>query len=76
MGTLRTRLDKLKGLFPSFEKGDTVTLSFDPARGTVLTGKGGEIGVIEGKDFSDALFKVWLGTDPVDDNLMDGMLGK
>jgi hypothetical protein len=75
MGTLRTRLDQLKALFPAFEKGDTVMLAFDPARGTVLTSKGKELGVIEGKDFADALFKVWLGADPVDEDLKAGMLG-
>jgi hypothetical protein len=31
---------------------------------------------VEGKDFSDALFSVWLGTNPVDGSLKDGMLGK
>ena len=76
MTSLRTRLDKLKSLFPAFEKGDEVTLAFDPARGTVLTTKGTEIGVIEGKDFADALFKVWLGPDPVDEGLKAGMLGE
>lgn len=77
MGSLRARLDKLKSLFPALEKGDEVTLAFDPARGTVLTTSAGkELGVIEGKDFSDALFRVWLGDDPVDDDLKGGMLGE
>jgi hypothetical protein len=30
---------------------------------------------VEGKDFADALFSVWLGKDPADDDLKAGMLG-
>ncbi|MCM2317339.1 MAG: chalcone isomerase family protein [Thermoanaerobaculia bacterium] len=30
---------------------------------------------MEGKDFADALFAVWLGKYPVDEKLKDGMLG-
>jgi hypothetical protein len=31
--------------------------------------------VIEGKDFADALFSVWLGRTAVDDELKAGLLG-
>jgi hypothetical protein len=31
---------------------------------------------VEGKDFADALFSVWLGQSPVDESLKNGMLGK
>ena len=34
------------------------------------------VGTIEGKDFADALLKVWLGADPVQSDIKDGMLGK
>ncbi len=76
MGALRDRLDALKGMFPSVEKGDVVTLAYIPGRGTVVTSGGEELGVIEGEDFAQALFKVWFGSDPVQGTLRDGMLGK
>jgi hypothetical protein len=31
---------------------------------------------VQGKDFADALFSVWLGKQPVDDGLKKAMLGK
>ena len=34
-----------------------------------------ELGVIEGRDFKYALFKIWLGEDPVSEDLKNGMLG-
>ena len=34
-----------------------------------------EKGVIEGKDFNDALLAVWLGPDPVQDDLKKPLLG-
>ncbi len=38
--------------------------------------QGGQTISVEGKDFADALFSVWLGKNPVDGSLKDGMLGK
>jgi len=38
--------------------------------------EGGKSVTIEGKAFGDALFRVWLGDDPVDGGLKEGMLGK
>lgn len=34
-----------------------------------------ELGVIEGLDFKYALFKIWLGEEPVTEDLKKGMLG-
>jgi hypothetical protein len=47
-----------------------------PGKGTTIESKAGQKISVEGKDFSDALFLVWLGKDPVDGGLKDGMLGK
>ena len=74
---LRARLDKLKGLFPAFSKNDQVVLAWDASRQTtIVTARGTQIDAIEGKDFSDALFKVWLGSDPVKKSLKDDLLGQ
>ncbi len=34
-----------------------------------------ELGVIEGRDFKYALFKIWLGDEPASESLKKGMLG-
>ncbi len=34
-----------------------------------------ELGIIEGRDFKYALFKIWLGDEPASDAVKEGMLG-
>ena len=55
--------------------GDDIVLTYVPGRGTVVSVKGAEKGVIEGKDFADALFSVWLGPNPVQEDLKLALLG-
>jgi hypothetical protein len=75
MGALKARLDRFKTMIPNVEKGDEIVLTWVPARGTVVTAKGAEKGVIEGKDFADALLAVWLGPNPVQADLKKALLG-
>ncbi|MDQ2979695.1 MAG: chalcone isomerase family protein [Acidobacteriota bacterium] len=72
---LKARLDKLASMLPNVEKGDDILLTYAPGKGTVVTVKGAEKGVIEGKDFADALFSVWLGAHPVQEDLKKALLG-
>ncbi len=74
MGVLKERLDRLNAMIPNVEKGDEIVLTFVPGRGTVVSAKGAEKGVIEGKDFADALFAVWLGANPVQEDLKKALL--
>ena len=72
---LKDRLDKFIAQMPEkVTKGQVLKLTYVPGKGTTVTGEG-EKAQIEGKDFADALFSVWLGAHPVDDNLKKGMLG-
>ena len=73
---LNPRLDTLIGLFPGGAKeGQTVALTYLPARGVAVAFDGTERGVIEGRDFMEALWAVWLGQVPADPDLKRGMLG-
>jgi hypothetical protein len=74
MAALKPRLTKLGSLIPNVEKGDEIDLTYVPGKGTVVTVKGAEKGVIEGKDFADALFAVWLGANPVQEDLKKELL--
>ena len=74
MAALKPRLTKLGAMIPNVEKGDEIELAYVPGKGTVVSVKGAEKGVIEGKDFADALFSVWLGTNPVQDDLKKDLL--
>jgi hypothetical protein len=75
MAALKPRLAKLATMIPNVEKGDEILLTYVPGKGTVVSAKGAEKGVIEGKDFADALFAVWLGPNPVQEDLKKALLG-
>jgi Chalcone isomerase-like len=72
---LEERLRRLASLLPDLSEGDEIALSYAPGKGTVVEMKGAERGVIEGKDFADALFSVWLGPNPVQEDLKKALLG-
>ncbi len=73
---LQQRLDTFTAAIPDLKKGDELVLTYAPGKGTTIESKAGQKISVEGKDFSDALFSVWLGGSPVDESLRDGMLGK
>jgi hypothetical protein len=75
MGALKARLDRFNAMIPNLEKGDQILLTYFPGKGTAVSAKGVDKGVIEGKDFADALFAVWLGPTPVQANLKASLLG-
>jgi hypothetical protein len=75
LGALKTRLDKLNSMMPNVQKGDQILLTYLPGKGTAVSAKGVDKGVIEGKDFADALFAVWLGANPIQADLKTSLLG-
>lgn len=74
---LKDRIAKFEKLIPNVKKGDRLLFVYRPgaAAGVELSHNGASIGRIEGKDFGDALLRVWLGPKPSDKDLQDGMLG-
>lgn len=57
--------------------GSSIAFDWLPEKGTVLTINGQPKGrEIPGEDFYSALLKVWLGEDPVQSDLKQGLLGK
>ena len=75
MESLKGRLEKMKTMLPDVKKGGSVSMTYVPGRGIVVNAMGMEKGVLEGKDFADAMFLVWLGPNPVDEKLKKGLLG-
>ena len=58
------------------DKGSVIVLDFNPETNMMmLTVNGKEITRIEGQDFYNAMLKIWLGKNPVQDNLKKAMLG-
>ena len=57
--------------------GDNLNFDFVPGVGTSITVNGATKGsVIEGADFYNAVLKIFLGEDPMDERLKAGLLGK
>jgi len=73
---LRERLDRFAALLRDGKRGDRLILTYEPGRGTTVAGAGAKAATIEGKDFADALFSVWLGSHPVDSGLKQALLGR
>ncbi|TMB30477.1 MAG: hypothetical protein E6J62_14915 [Deltaproteobacteria bacterium] len=74
MPRLQSRLNSFLEAIPDLKGGQQILITYFPGTGTVLkAGRGDEI-TVPGKDFADALFSVWLGKSPVDDDLKGEML--
>lgn len=71
---LKPRLERFDALFSDVKEGDVILLTYVPGKGTIVSIKDAEKGTIEGKDFADALFSVWLGRNPVQEDLKRDLL--
>ena len=74
MPRLQARLDSFLKAIPDLKGGQQILITYFPGTGTLLRAGRGEEITIPGKDFADALFSVWLGKQPVDDDLKGEML--
>ena len=72
---LKERIEKFGKLIPDVKKGDRLLFLYRPGKALELEANGKSLGSIEGKDFADALYRVWLGPKPSDKALKDGLLG-
>lgn len=76
MQGIGSRLEKFNSLFGDVSKGDVVLLDYVPGEGTRVNIRGQRVGLIQGADFNRALLSVWLGEEPVTEELKQGMLGQ
>jgi len=68
-------VEKFLAALPEMKDGETITYAYAPGKGTTVTHGDKELVTIEGKDFADALFLVWLGPKPPTEDLKKGLLG-
>lgn len=71
---LRDRIEQLNAMYEDVEPGDRYALTYVPGVGTELSRNGRRLGMIEGADFSSALFSIWLGERALDDSLRRQLL--
>jgi hypothetical protein len=72
---IKDRIAKFEKLIPDVKKGDSLSFLYRPGSGLEIAYNGKVRGSIEGKDFADALLRVWLGPKPSDKSLKTGLLG-
>ncbi len=74
---LKDKIDRFNGFFTSpMKKGERMTITYYPGKGSEVDINGRIAGVIEGSDFMKALFSIWLGPKPPSGGLKEGMLGE
>jgi hypothetical protein len=70
--TLAARLKLVETSFPpEFKDKQVLAVAYTPGQGTTIGVEGGKTITVEGKDFADALFRIWLGPKPTDGGLED-----
>ena len=73
---LQSRIETFYGFFDSSAiNKDQFRFDYLPGSGTAVSKNQQLLGVIPGKDFSNALLEIWLGNHPADNSLKKAMLG-
>lgn len=58
-----------------FTSGDEMIFEYIPEKGTTVIIKGEKKGTIQGTDFMEAIFSMYVGPHPASEQLRDGLLG-
>ena len=76
--SLDARIKKFTNFFlqDEIKEGDVIVIANVAGQGIMVMKNGKNLGTIDGLDFKKALFAIWLGNDPADGDVKDGMLGK
>ena len=73
---LKPKIDELNALYRDIAPGDRYALTNIPGQGTTLAWNGQTLGTVAGREFAAALFGIWIGANPLDNNLKDLLLGE
>lgn len=74
--SMTDKIEAFKGFFSDkIVKTNVFDIAYIKGKGSVVYKNGEEVGVIEGLEFKKALFGIWLGNKPADDDLKEAMLG-
>lgn len=72
----KDRIESFKAAFKEeITEGDHFVIAYIKGSGTEIHKNGKKIKTIEGLDFKQALFGIWLCNNPADESLKEGMLG-
>lgn len=73
---IASQIEKFNACFSEdASAGDIYDIIYTPAQGMRIYKKNQLRGAIQGSSFKKSLFSIWLGEEPADKNLKEGMLG-
>ena len=75
LGSYRDRIQTLNSWMRAMEDGDRMVFTYVPGSGLEVSVLGEVRGTIEGSDFARVFFTIWLGDDPPNGGLREGLLG-
>ena len=75
VASLQGDIDLLNSWMSDMDDGDRMQFTYVPATGLEVSVKGTVKGTIPGADFASAFFSIWLGPNPPNSGLKEGLLG-
>lgn len=75
MQELKPELALMEKYFVDLKPGDRFALTYEPGMGTKFEYRGRLVGIVDGASFAKALFSVWIGEKPFDEQLKAQILG-
>jgi Chalcone isomerase-like len=76
IASLKPRIEQMHRLYEDVKPGDRYGLTYIPGVGTELALNGQRKGIVEGADFAAVYFSIWLGPDPINEVLKEGLLNR
>jgi len=70
-----SRIEMLNSWMSEMKDDETMMFTYIPGTGLEVSVKGTFMGTIEGSDFAGVFFSIWLGDDPPNGGLRNGLLG-
>lgn len=61
---LRNKFKRLESMMSDIKDGESMAFTYVPGKGTTVLIAGRTTGIIEGKDFADAILATWIGPKP------------
>ena len=73
---IKAQVEQWNGFMSEMKDGDTMVVTYLPGKGTSVTIRDKARGTVAGHDFSRVLFRIFVGPNPPNSDLKEGMLGQ
>jgi Chalcone isomerase-like len=75
-GALKTRFDTLNTWMTDMTRDGVMSFTYFPGTGVIVEVQGQTKGTLPGADFARVLWSIWLGPNPPNPGLKEGLLGR